>query len=260
MKTEKKLELCLRELLFGESFLSEYKRELEELLGDPAVMEIVDAISASVPEETEFPLEENSEAQKEFKKKTVSEAFFDTRFRYRFPAYQDILEKIAERGKTKLSATISVYYALRYMDMSKGAGKTAAGGVPATPASKASELADVDFRKKWEAAYRCEDGHYVRSKNEQLVDNWLYHHNVCHAYESLVVDKRNGKEYINDFYLPQLKVYIEVWGFETPEYLARKKRKIEAYQANKLKLLQMTDKDIKNLDDFMKRSLSALKK
>jgi hypothetical protein len=122
---------------------------------------------------------------------------------------------------------------------------------------KSVAVSDKDFRRKWPANYRCEDGHYVRSKNEQLVDNWLYHHNVCHAYEPLVVDKKTGREYLSDFFIPHIALYIEVWGYETAEYLQRKTSKIEVYQSNHLLLLQLTDEDVKNLDDCLKRNVLA---
>ena len=51
--------------------------------------------------------------------------------------------------------------------------------------------------------------------------------------------------------------YIEVWGYETSEYLQRKANKIEAYRANGLSLLQKTDREVKNLDDFLRRNILA---
>ena len=51
---------------------------------------------------------------------------------------------------------------------------------------------EADFRLRWQAEYRCEDGHYVRSKNEAIVDNWLYSHSICHAYEKAVFDQQTG--------------------------------------------------------------------
>ena len=258
MTTKQKQDVCIRELLFGTEFLSEYKIELNELFDSPAVMQIVNDIAASTPDEIEFSFDSDTPEFQNFKKGTINQTFFDENLKFRFPAYRDIVASVAQRGKTALSATISIYYALRYLTLSATTPDTSKKTIPTSPPLDAHEMiSDYDFRKKWQAAYRCEDGHYVRSKNEQLVDNWLYHHNICHAYELLVVDKRNGKEYINDFYLPQYKLFIEVWGLETPEYLRRKEQKIEVYRANNLKLLQMTDKEIKSLDDFLRRSLSA---
>ena len=71
------------------------------------------------------------------------------------------------------------------------------------------------------------------------------------------MDKRTGREDISDFYLPHMEKYIEVWGYETSEYLQRKANKIEAYRANGLSLLQKTDREVKNLDDFLRRNILA---
>ena len=39
------------------------------------------------------------------------------------------------------------------------------------------------FREKFEAKLRSTDGHFVRSKAEMLIDNWLYMAEIVHAYE-----------------------------------------------------------------------------
>ena len=62
-------------------------------------------------------------------------------------------------------------------------------------------------------------------------------------------------EYISDFYLPCLKLYIEVWGFETEEYRQRKAGKLEAYRANGLSLLEMSDHEVQIMDDFLQRNI-----
>ena len=203
MTTNEKLNVCIRELLFGADFLSEYKAELNELFQDEYFMQVVNAIALSVPDETEFSLNMSDPEFINFKKSTISQTFFSKNLK-QFAAYFDIVADITKRRKTGLSATISVYYALRYMMLVSAGTDETKWPINNEPCVYATEMvSDHDYRKKWPATYRCEDGHYVRSKNEQLVDNWLYHHNICHAYELLVVDKRDGKEYINDFYLPQ---------------------------------------------------------
>ena len=40
-----------------------------------------------------------------------------------------------------------------------------------------------DFRKTYPAEYRTKDGHYVRSKAEQIIDDSLYLWGIPHAYE-----------------------------------------------------------------------------
>jgi len=109
------------------------------------------------------------------------------------------------------------------------------------------------FRDKFEAKFRSTDGHYVRSKAEMLIDNWLYMAEIVHAYErKLPVEE----EVYCDFYLPGGKVYIEYWGYENDsKYLNRKKAKIEIYEKYDFKLIQLNDADVINLDDVLPRLL-----
>ena len=240
-------DVCVRELVFGALFLEDYQKELDVLSADTSFVKLIEEIGAMVPKSVEFSLNQNDPAFLRFKKNTISDAFFQSNVKQRYAAFRDIADSVLHRGQTGLSAAISVYYAVRYLTITRTENKSAE--------KKSVAVSDKDFRRKWPANYRCEDGHYVRSKNEQLVDNWLYHHNVCHAYEPLVVDKQSGREYLSDFFIPHIALYIEVWGYETAEYLQRKASKIEVYQSNHLLLLQLTDEDVKNLDDCLKRNI-----
>jgi len=117
-------------------------------------------------------------------------------------------------------------------------------------------IEDTDIRKKWEAMHRCNDGHYVRSYSETLIDNWLYDNHIVHAYEKSVYLKKNPDELIiSDFYIPEGKVYIEFWGLNTDKYTSRKDEKITLYQNNDINLINLEEDDIKRLDDVMPRLL-----
>lgn len=243
MTVEQKQDICIRELLFGRDFLSDYCNQLNVLFGDSAFMRVIEEISGTTSDEVEFSIDSNRQEFLTFKKSTVARCLLESELKNNFSAYQSICADVMVRKKSVASAAISVYYALRYFSLRRGV-------------AESQEMeSDADFRKKWNAVYRCEDGHYVRSKNEQLVDNWLYSHGVCHAYEMMIIDRRNGKEYICDFYIPGKNLYIEVWGYKSTEYLRRKEIKVEMYRANGCKLLHMTDSEIKVLDDFLKRHL-----
>ncbi|WP_040853245.1 glycerol kinase [Thiorhodospira sibirica] len=122
-----------------------------------------------------------------------------------------------------------------------------------TPESKKSEPDDIGFREKFEAKHRAADGHFVRSKAEMLIDNWLYMAEIVHAYErKLPIEE----DVYSDFYIPTGKVYIEYWGYENdPKYLARKEKKIELYRKYGFNLIELQDKDVQNLDDILPRML-----
>lgn len=111
------------------------------------------------------------------------------------------------------------------------------------------ETEETNFRSKFPATFRTEDGHLVRSKAEQIIDNWLYHKGIAHAYERRVPIE---EEVYCDFFIPiGRKVWIEYWGLEERDYLKRKELKKKFYQMHKKNLIELTDRDIENLDDIM---------
>jgi hypothetical protein len=104
-----------------------------------------------------------------------------------------------------------------------------------------------DFRKKFPANLRTPDGHYVRSRAEIIIDDFLYKNGIVHAYErKLNIDE----EMYCDFYIPSEKIYVEFWGLEeNDKYKERKKRKLELYSKYKFKLIELNDSDLENLDE-----------
>lgn len=114
-----------------------------------------------------------------------------------------------------------------------------------------------DFRTKFPANYRTKDGHQVRSRAEAIIDNALYDYGLAHAYErKLPIEE----DVYSDFYIPSKDgskaVYIEFWGMENdPKYSARKKIKKEIYSKYDLKLIELSDKHIENLDDYLPKFL-----
>lgn len=115
----------------------------------------------------------------------------------------------------------------------------------------------IDFddpRKKWPTKYRCKDGHYVRSRAEKIIDDWLFSENILHVYEKQVLFK-NGEKALCDFYLPKYKTYIEFWGRDDKYYTERKREKTDNYKKDKLTLLSLEDKDLQNLDDILEEAL-----
>lgn len=115
----------------------------------------------------------------------------------------------------------------------------------------------VDFREKFPASLRTKDWHYVRSRWELLIDNSLYEYWLAHAYErKLPIEE----DVYSDFLIPAKNwwkaVYIEYWGLENQEkYEDRKKRKQEIYLKNHLNLIELENKHIDNLDDYLPRML-----
>lgn len=116
---------------------------------------------------------------------------------------------------------------------------------------------DYDYRKQWPAEHLCEDGHYVRSYSEMLIDNWLYNNGIVHAYEkSVFMPSDPDAIVLSDFYIPEGNVYIEFWGLnDDQKYLERKEKKIKLYKENNINLISLEENDIKRLSDVLPRKL-----
>jgi hypothetical protein len=130
---------------------------------------------------------------------------------------------------------------------------------PITTVEKSDSETVNDFRKTYPAEYRTKDGHYVRSKAEQIIDDSLYLWGIPHAYEKKLPNTDHNV--YSDFHIPSGKgrpkaVYIEYWGMENDEkYNQRKNKKIEIYDSLGLNLIQLNDADIKNIEDALQKYL-----
>ena len=93
------------------------------------------------------------------------------------------------------------------------------------------------LNESYEGIYVCKDGHIVKSKSERDIDNYLFEHKIAHAYEKAL--PINGEIFKPDFYLKDLDVYIEHWGYDenNKEYTARKEYKIPKYKEKGITLI-----------------------
>ncbi|NNE15582.1 MAG: glycerol kinase [Saprospiraceae bacterium] len=121
--------------------------------------------------------------------------------------------------------------------------------------SSQDKFTDIDeFRQKYEAKYRTQDGHRVRSRAEAMIDDYLYRNGIAHAYERRLpgIDE----DVLSDFYILKGNVFIEFWGMEENEqYVERKKTKLEIYAREGFNLIEMNDNDIQSIDDILPRKL-----
>lgn len=119
------------------------------------------------------------------------------------------------------------------------------------PAPVVEETADKTegFREKFPPTIRASDGHMVRSRGEAMIDAFFYENRIVHAYERLVPIEQTM---YCDFYLPELNVYVEFWGMESnPKYKARKTKKLELYRQSDLRLIEIKEEHINNLEDYL---------
>ncbi len=118
--------------------------------------------------------------------------------------------------------------------------------------SKAKEY-KKDFRKKYPADIRCQDGEYVRSKSERDIDDFFFQNKIWHIYEPTYIEPKTKKKHYPDFYLPDYNLYIEYFGMTTPEYLEKRDRKITMYLSDKsINFEYLTQADDNNIYEKLK--------
>jgi len=103
-----------------------------------------------------------------------------------------------------------------------------------------------------ETQYFTDDGHKVRSKAEQIIDNWLYKNRISHGYEASIP---NAKRCDFEIQTSDGKIYIEYWGMNDTSYIKNKKAKLEIYKKNNLKLVSLYPKDLRHIENILSKEL-----
>ena len=104
--------------------------------------------------------------------------------------------------------------------------------------------------------FRTKDGHWVRSKSEQYIANFLFDNRIWYQYERPA--HIGGIELRPDFFLPDLVggVYLEHFGIlDDPRYRQLADRKIELYMQAKLRLIVTDEKDALDMDAALRRKI-----
>lgn len=114
-----------------------------------------------------------------------------------------------------------------------------------------------NYRNKYPREFRTQDGHFVRSWSEQLLDNWFFSKQILHEYERSVTPL-SGDWFSPDFYLPYDRagkfignlpggMYVEYWGLEEKEdYKELMEYKKKVYEKEKLFLISIHPVDMKD--------------
>ena len=106
--------------------------------------------------------------------------------------------------------------------------------------------------------YKTRDGHYVRSRGEVLIDNFLYSTRVPHAYE-LELHLAENKVMTPDFCCLTAKgnVYIEFWGLEgQADYDSCTAYKKKLYDEFDLDLINVHPENLDDLDAYLSKKLA----
>ncbi|MCX7003269.1 MAG: hypothetical protein NTV22_08355 [bacterium] len=108
----------------------------------------------------------------------------------------------------------------------------------------------VELNKTVEAR----DGTVVQSKGERLIAEWLTAHGLAYRYDAKF--RIIGEFQIRpDFYLPELDVYVEYWGLDTPQYKMSMYKKQTLYQQEGKRLVSVYPADLPRLNALLTAKL-----
>ena len=97
------------------------------------------------------------------------------------------------------------------------------------------------------------DGRTVNSAQHAVIANWLYVSGLVYSYQRPLAGEANLQA---DFYLPTASIYIEYWQESSaPEYLAAKFDKIELFKQLQMPMIELTNDDVKQIDDVLAKLL-----
>ncbi len=101
------------------------------------------------------------------------------------------------------------------------------------------------------------DGTVVQSEGERRIAEWLTAHGITYRYDAKF--RIIGEFQIRpDFYLPELDVYIEYWGMDTPQYKMSMYKKQTLYQQEGKRLISVYPVDLPRLGTLLAAKLRLL--
>ena len=108
----------------------------------------------------------------------------------------------------------------------------------------------VEMNKTIEAR----DGTVVQSEGERRIAEWLTARGVAYRYDAKfrIIAEFQIRP---DFYLPELDVYIEYWGLDTPQYKMSMYKKQTLYQQEGKRLVSVHPQDLPALDRLLTSKL-----
>ena len=108
----------------------------------------------------------------------------------------------------------------------------------------------VEINKTIEAR----DGTVVQSEGERRIADWLTTHGLAYRYDAKfrIIAEFQIRP---DFYLPELDVYIEYWGLNTPQYKMSMYKKQTLYQQEGKRLISVYPQDLPGLDRLLAAKL-----
>jgi hypothetical protein len=119
---------------------------------------------------------------------------------------------------------------------------------------------------EYEGRYTCIDGHRVKSRGEEFLDNYFFTNDIKHSYEpKLKIENDIGEtvEITPDFciYKGDELIYLEYWGVtNNSEYERNKRLKMSAYKRLGVTLINIYSTGPALTENFIESLLSTYRK
>lgn len=116
------------------------------------------------------------------------------------------------------------------------------------------ERRNFETRVELNKTIEARDGTVVQSAGERRIADWLTAHGVAYRYDTKfrIIAEFQIRP---DFYLPELDVYVEYWGMDTPQYKMSMYKKQMLYQQEGKRLVSVYPKDLPSLDRLLAEKL-----
>jgi hypothetical protein len=112
------------------------------------------------------------------------------------------------------------------------------------------ERRNFETRVELNKTIAARDGTLVQSDGERRIAEWLTAHGIAYRYDAKY--RIIGECQIRpDFYLPELDVYIEYWGLDTPQYKMSMYKKQMLYQQEGKRLISVYPADLPRLGTLL---------
>ena len=116
------------------------------------------------------------------------------------------------------------------------------------------ERRNFETQVELDKTVEARDGTVVQSQGERRSAEWLTNHGIAYRYDAKfrIIAEFQIRP---DFYLPELDVYIEYWGLDTPQYKMSMYKKQTLYQQEGKRLISVYPRDLPALDRLLTAKL-----
>ena len=99
--------------------------------------------------------------------------------------------------------------------------------------------------------FKTKTGHYVKSRAEKIIADFLFEHNLVFQYD-IAVSWADKDDFRALFYVPKLDLYLDHFNFDNSKLMSKR---IKQYDKSRKKLAYTLLQDEANMEDALKIKL-----